>query len=44
MQNDQQLQDEQSPGRRKRTWKIVIVHLVIVVMFFVAAFVWGNFE
>ncbi len=42
MQGEPQKRDEISPERRKRTRLIVIVHLLIVVMFFVATFRWGN--
>ncbi len=43
----QQQQHEQdylgSAERRKRTWRIVIAHLLIVASFFIAAFFWGKF-
>ena len=44
----QQQQSEQdyftSAERRKRTWRIVIAHVLIVATFFIATFFWGNFE
>jgi len=43
MQEDQH-QDFTSTGRRKRTWWIVIAHVLIVAIFFIATFFWGNFE
>jgi len=33
-----------SMERRKRTWRIVIAHLLIVATFFGATFFWGNFS
>ena len=33
-----------SVERRKRTRRIVIAHLLIVATFFVASFIWGNFQ
>ena len=33
-----------STDRRKQTRLIVIAHVLIVVAFFVATFMWGNFE
>jgi len=33
-----------SDERRKRTWRIVIAHLIIVATFFIATFFWGNFQ
>jgi hypothetical protein len=33
-----------SAERRKRTWRIVIAHVLIVATFFAATFFWGNFE
>jgi hypothetical protein len=33
-----------SADRRKRTWCIVIAHVLIVATFFIATFFWGNFE
>jgi hypothetical protein len=45
MQQDQPEQDYFiSPERRKRTWRIVIAHLLIAAIFFIASFMWGNFE
>ncbi|MDH3386556.1 MAG: hypothetical protein OEN02_01520 [Gammaproteobacteria bacterium] len=45
MQQEQHEQDYfTSAERRKRTWRIVIAHLLIVATFFVATFLWGNFE
>ena len=32
-----------SAERRKRTWRIVVAHLLIVATFFLASFLWGNF-
>ena len=32
-----------SEDRRKRTWRIVIAHVLIVATFFVASFLWGKF-
>ena len=44
MQQDQQEQDSlTSVERRKRTWRIVIAHLLIVAAFFMASFIWGKF-
>jgi len=43
----QQQQHEQdyftSVERRKRTWRIVIAHALIVATFFIATFFWGKF-
>lgn len=40
----QQEQDDfTSTERRKRTWRIVFAHAVIVVAFFIATFFWGKF-
>ena len=33
-----------SAERRKRTRRIVIAHLLIVATFFIASFIWGNFQ
>ena len=33
-----------SAERRKRTWRIVIAHVLIVATFFAATFFWGNFQ
>ena len=33
-----------SAERRKRTWRIVIAHVIIVATFFTATFLWGNFQ
>ncbi|MDH3635747.1 MAG: hypothetical protein OES20_13690 [Gammaproteobacteria bacterium] len=33
-----------SAERRKRTWRIVIAHVIIVATFFIATFFWGNFQ
>ena len=45
MQQDQQEQDHfDSAERRKRTWRIVIAHLLIVATFFIASFLWGSFK
>jgi len=45
MQQDQSDQDYfTSADRRKRTLKIVIAHLLIAATFFIASFMWGNFE
>ena len=35
--------DFNTEERRKRTWRIVIAHVLIVAAFFVASFLWGNF-
>ena len=44
MQQEQhQANDFRSEERRKRTWRIVIAHLLIVATFFFASFLWGNF-
>ena len=42
----QQHDDEffNSAERRKRTWRIVIAHVLIVATFFISTFIWGNFE
>ena len=44
----QQQQSEQdyftSAEKRKRTWRIVIAHVLIVATFFIATFLWGKFE
>jgi len=43
--HEQQDQDYFTSGeRRKRTWRIVIAHLLIVATFFAATFIWGNFS
>ena len=45
MQQDQQEQEYfTSRERRKRTWRIVIAHLLIVATFFIASFLWGSFK
>jgi hypothetical protein len=45
MQQDQPDQDYfTSADRRKRTLKIVVAHLLIAATFFIATFMWGNFE
>jgi hypothetical protein len=45
MQQDQSEEDcFISPERRKRTMRIVVAHLVIAATFFIATFMWGNFE
>ena len=45
MQQDKAEQDYfTSADRRKRTLRIVIAHLVIAATFFIATFMWGNFE
>jgi len=45
MQSEQQEQDYfNSAERRKRTWRIVIAHLLIVATFFIASFLWGSFK
>jgi len=44
MQQDQREQDFNSAERRKRTWRIVIAHLLIVATFFIASFLWGSFK
>ena len=45
MQPDRQEQDSfTSEERRRRTWRIVIAHLLIVATFFACTFLWGNFE
>ena len=45
MQRDEQERDYfSSAERRKRTWRIVIAHLLIVATFFIASFLWGNFQ
>ncbi len=45
MQRDQHDDDYfNSAERRKRTWRIVIAHLLIVATFFIASFIWGNFQ
>jgi len=33
-----------SADRRRRTWRIVIAHVLVVATFFIATFFWGNFE
>ncbi len=33
-----------SAEKRRRTWRIVIAHVLVVVTFFVATFFWGNFQ
>jgi len=43
------MQDDQhehftSPERRRRTLWIVIAHLLVVALFFIATFFWGNFR
>jgi len=44
MQQQQHDQDYfMSVERRKRTWRIVVAHVLIVAMFFVATFLWGKF-
>ncbi len=42
----QQHNDEyfNSAERRKRTWRIVIAHVLIVATFFISTFLWGNLE
>jgi hypothetical protein len=45
MQQDQREQDYfTSRERRKRTWRIVMAHLLIVATFFIASFLWGSFK
>jgi len=46
MQQDRQQEQDSfsSAERRKRTWRIVIAHLLIVATFFIASFLWGNFK
>jgi hypothetical protein len=45
MQENQQTEDYfTSTERRKRTWRIVIAHVIIVATFFTATFLWGNFQ
>jgi hypothetical protein len=45
MQQDQPDQDYfTSADRRKRTLKIMVAHLLIAATFFIATFMWGNFE
>jgi hypothetical protein len=45
MQQDQPDQDYfTSADRRKRTLKIVVAHLLVAATFFIATFMWGNFE
>ena len=45
-QQDQREQEDYftSRERRKRTWRIVIAHLLIVATFFIASFLWGSFK
>ena len=45
-QQDQREQEEYFTPRerRKRTWRIVIAHLLIVATFFIASFLWGSFK
>jgi hypothetical protein len=44
MQEDQSQEYFTSTERRKRTWRIVVAHLLVVATFFAATFFWGNFE
>jgi hypothetical protein len=45
MQQEQPEQDYfTSADRRKRTLKIVVAHLLVAATFFIATFMWGNFE
>jgi len=44
MQADQHQDYFTSSGRRKRTVRIVIAHLLVAVAFFAATFYWGNFS
>jgi hypothetical protein len=45
MQDDEREKDYFSTTeRRKRTWRIVIAHVLIVATFFIATFFWGNFQ
>ena len=42
------MQEQQAGGpsnksRKRWLWPIVIAHLLIVIIFFVATFLWGNF-
>ena len=42
MQQDQHEDPFRSPQRRKRMLWIVLAHVVVVVAFFTATFIWGN--
>ncbi|MDH3760131.1 MAG: hypothetical protein OEU50_04060 [Gammaproteobacteria bacterium] len=43
-QKQQREQDDfTSAERRKRTWRIVVAHVLIVATFFIATFFWGKF-
>ena len=45
MQDERQEQEYfSSAERRKRTWRIVVAHLLIVATFFIATFFWSNFQ
>jgi len=44
MQNDPHDDHFTSAERRKRTLWIVLAHVLVVVVFFVATFFWGRFE
>ena len=43
MQEQQQIGGPSPEFRKRRLKRIVIAHLLIVISFFVAAFLWGNF-
>jgi hypothetical protein len=43
MQEDQHEEYFTSPERRRRTLWIVIAHVLVVGLFFLATFFWGNF-
>jgi hypothetical protein len=44
MHGNQPEADFYSAERRKRTWRIVIAHVLVVATFFTATFFWGNFQ
>jgi hypothetical protein len=44
MHENQPEDDFYSAERRKRTWRIVIAHVLVVATFFTATFFWGNFQ
>lgn len=42
MQADKEDSEFNSPARKSRLKVIVFIHLLIVVSFFIAVFIWGN--
>ena len=44
MQENQSDEYFTSAERRKRTWRIVIAHALVVATFFIATFFWGEFQ